>query len=110
MHSHVNHPAVITTIIRTVWGGVLYEALDFDDVDKLDNLFSIGGAAVGSSLMEYEESGVHKTVPFAPSSRSSAEYGAIQHHNEVVRRTPELYRASRTLRQSLVARGMSLRE
>ncbi|KAG1808281.1 uncharacterized protein BJ212DRAFT_1303149 [Suillus subaureus] len=71
IQSPVNHPAVITTIIRAVWGGILHEALNFDDINTLDNLVTLGGAAVGSSLMEYEE-GVHKTVQFAPASRSAA--------------------------------------
>ncbi|KAG1851382.1 hypothetical protein F4604DRAFT_1686879 [Suillus subluteus] len=108
--SPVNHPAVITTILRSVWGGILHEALNFDDVNTLDNLISIGGAAVGCSLMEYEDSGAQKTVHFGPSLRSSAEYGAIQHHNEVVRWTLDLHHASRALREGMVARGMSLRE
>ncbi|KAG1853040.1 hypothetical protein F4604DRAFT_1686495 [Suillus subluteus] len=100
IQSPVNHPAVIAMIIRAVWGGILHEVLNFDNIDALNNLISIGGTAVGSSLMEYEE-GVHKTVQFAPASRSAVEYGTIQHHNEVVHRTPALYRASRTLRERM---------
>ncbi|KAG2118342.1 hypothetical protein BD769DRAFT_1390681 [Suillus cothurnatus] len=108
--SPVNHPAVITTITCALWGSILHEALNFDNVNTLDNLFSIGGAAVGSSLMEYEDSGVQKTVQFAPSSQSSAEYGAIQLHNKVVHRTPDLHCASRALREVMVACRMSLWE
>ncbi|KAG1851930.1 hypothetical protein F4604DRAFT_1686752 [Suillus subluteus] len=109
IQSPVNHPAVITTIIHAVRGGILHEALNFDDINALDNLILIGGAAVGSSLMEYEE-GVHKTVQFAPASRSAVEYGTIQHHNKVVRHTPALYRSSRTLMESMIAHGLSLCE
>jgi hypothetical protein len=101
---------VITTITHALWGSILHEALNFDDVNTLDNLFSIRGTAVGSSSIEYEDSGVQKTVQFAPLSWSSAEYGAIQLHNEVVHWTPDLHHASRALREAVVAHRMSLWE
>ncbi|KAG1821789.1 uncharacterized protein BJ212DRAFT_1333605 [Suillus subaureus] len=57
--------------------------------------------------MEYED-GVHKTVQFAPLSRSVAEYEAIHITTKFVVLLP--YIAPRALKESMVTRGMSLRE
>ncbi|KAG0705129.1 hypothetical protein DFH29DRAFT_873364 [Suillus ampliporus] len=81
--SPVGHPAVIETIYHALWTTTLHEALDFDELDNLDNLFSIGGAAVHNTLLKFE-GGIYKSVAFSPASSSAVEYKAIQSHNTMI--------------------------
>ncbi|KAG1742059.1 hypothetical protein EDD22DRAFT_958965 [Suillus occidentalis] len=107
--SPVNHPAVIGTIYHALWtSSQLYEVLDFDELDDFDDLFSIGSAAIHSTLLEFQE-GIYKLVQFSPSSSSATEYKAIQTHNAIVHNTPALRSAARSIKQDMIARGTSLR-
>ncbi|KAG0701881.1 hypothetical protein DFH29DRAFT_875529 [Suillus ampliporus] len=81
--SPVDHPAVIETIYHALWTTTLHEALDFDELDNLNDLFSIGGTAVHNTLLEFE-GGIYKSVAFSPASSSAAEYKAIQSHNTMI--------------------------
>ncbi|KAG1895947.1 uncharacterized protein F5891DRAFT_1193560 [Suillus fuscotomentosus] len=106
--SPVNHPTVIETICNSLWTTHLHEALDFDELDKFDNLFSIGGTAVHNTLLEFQD-GVYKSVQFSPASLSATEYKAIQTHNMIVRDTPTLHAASLSVKQNMIALGTALR-
>ncbi|KAG2348096.1 hypothetical protein BDR05DRAFT_945029 [Suillus weaverae] len=106
--SPVNHPAVIDTIYHSVWSTLLHEALDFDELDDLDDLFSIGGAAVHNTLLEFQE-GMYKLVQFLPTSSSGREYKVIQAHNTIVCNTPALYSTSCLIKKDMIARGKALR-
>ncbi|KAG2115295.1 uncharacterized protein F5147DRAFT_649673 [Suillus discolor] len=106
--SPVNHPAVIETICNSLWTTHLHEALDFNELDKLNDLFSIGGTAVHNTLLEFQD-GVYKSVQFSPASLSATEYKAIQTHNTIVHDTPTLHSASLSVKQNMIALGMALR-
>ncbi|KAG2034917.1 hypothetical protein BDR03DRAFT_1013083 [Suillus americanus] len=47
----INHPGVSSVIVAALWESSLHEEIDLDDVDALDNLFSLGGAATHSVLI-----------------------------------------------------------
>ncbi|KAG1795402.1 uncharacterized protein HD556DRAFT_1442244 [Suillus plorans] len=106
--SPVNHPAVIETICNSLWTTHLHEALDFNELDKLYDLFSIRGAAVHNTLLEFQD-GVYKSVQFSPVSLSATEYKAIQTHNSIVHDTPTLHSASLSVKQNMIALGTALR-
>ncbi|KAG1906460.1 uncharacterized protein F5891DRAFT_1181870 [Suillus fuscotomentosus] len=105
--SPVNHPTVIETICNSLWTTHLHEALDFDELDKFDDLFSIGGAAVHNTLLEFQD-GVYKSVQFSPASLSATEYKAIQTHNTIIRDMPTLHAASLSVKQNMIALGTAL--
>ncbi|KAG1887178.1 hypothetical protein F4604DRAFT_1916995 [Suillus subluteus] len=106
--SPVDHPAVIDTIYHSLWtSSQLYEVLDFNELDDFDDLFSIGGAAIHNTLLEFQE-GIYKPVQFSPSLSSAMEYRAIQTHNAIVRNTPALRSAALSIKQDMIARGTSL--
>ncbi|KAG1897609.1 uncharacterized protein F5891DRAFT_982576 [Suillus fuscotomentosus] len=106
--SPVNHPAVIETICNSLWTTHLHKVLDLDELDKFDDLFSIGGAAVHNTLLEFQD-GVYKSVQFSPASLSATEYKAIQTHNTIVRDTPTLHAALLSIKQNMIALGTALR-
>ncbi|KAG1880942.1 hypothetical protein F4604DRAFT_1679057 [Suillus subluteus] len=107
--SPVDHPAVIDTIYHSLWmSSQLYEVLNFNELDDFDDLFSIGGAAIHNTLLEFQE-GIYKPVQFSPLSSSATEYRAIQTHNAIVRNTPALRSAALSIKQDMIARGTSLR-
>jgi hypothetical protein len=81
--SPVNHPAVIETICNSLRTTDLHEVLDFNKLDKFDNLCSIRGAAVHNTLLEFQDR-VYKSVQFSPASLSATEYKAIQTHNLII--------------------------
>lgn len=94
-------------IVATVFGSKLHTAIDLDDLDSLDNLFSVGGAAVHSSLMEYYE-GAYRKVDFSASSASAGEYRAIQQHNLAINKNVALYNYFTTIKHDMVKRGQSM--
>ncbi|KAG2335682.1 hypothetical protein BDR05DRAFT_1006561 [Suillus weaverae] len=100
--SPVNHPAVVDTIYHSIWSTLLHEVLDFNKLNDLDDLFSIRGAAVHNTLLEFQE-GMYKPVQFSPTSSSGREYKAIQAHNTIVCNTPALYSASHLIKQDMIA-------
>ncbi|KAG1897124.1 uncharacterized protein F5891DRAFT_1192301 [Suillus fuscotomentosus] len=102
----VNHPGVHAVIVAAVWETGFHTELDIDDVDALDNLISLGGAATHSVLMEHLN-GRRQTVEFSASSSSGAEYRFIQQHNLTIRNVPAVYHASISLKKDLVERGIS---
>ncbi|KAG1888462.1 uncharacterized protein F5891DRAFT_987801 [Suillus fuscotomentosus] len=102
----VNHPGIHTIIIAAVWETGFHTELDIDDVDTLDNLISLGGAATHSVLMEHL-SGRRQTVEFSASSSSGAEYRFIQQHSLAICNVPAVYHASISLKKDLVERGIS---
>lgn len=106
--SPINHPTVIKTICNSLWTTHLHEVLDFNELDKLDDLSSIGGTAVHNTLLEFQD-GVYKSVQFLPASLSATEYKAIQTHNAIVHDTPTLYSASLSIKWNMIALGMALR-
>ncbi|KAG2068862.1 hypothetical protein BDR04DRAFT_1206457 [Suillus decipiens] len=57
--SPVNHPGVIEMIYNALWNTHLHEALSFNDLNDLDDLFLIGSIAVHNSLLEFQE-GIYK--------------------------------------------------
>ncbi|KAG2038721.1 hypothetical protein BDR03DRAFT_1009698 [Suillus americanus] len=79
----INHLGVSSVIVAALWESSLHEEIDLDDVNALDNLFLLGGAATHLVLMEYL-SRRRKTVDFSVSSLSGAEYHHIQQHNLAV--------------------------
>ncbi|KAG2361754.1 hypothetical protein BDR07DRAFT_1485531 [Suillus spraguei] len=83
--SPVNHPSVSAVILATVWETGFHAELDLDDVDSLDNLYALSGAATHSAIMEYRN-GRRQTVEFSVSSSSGAEYSFIQEHNLTIRK------------------------
>ncbi|KAG2336154.1 hypothetical protein BDR05DRAFT_1006122 [Suillus weaverae] len=104
--SPVNHPGVFTVIIAAVWETTLHEELELDDVDSLDNLYSLGGVATHSVLMEHF-SGRCQTVDFSASSTSGAEYRFIQQLNLDIRNDPAVYNDFISSKTDLVQRGRS---
>ncbi|KAG1800870.1 uncharacterized protein HD556DRAFT_1304856 [Suillus plorans] len=104
--SPVNHPGVHAVIVAAVWETGFHTELDIDDVDALDNVISLGGAATHSVLMEHL-SGRRQTVEFSVSSSSGAEYRFIQQHNLAIREVPAVYDASISSKKDLVERGIS---
>ncbi|KAG0699637.1 hypothetical protein DFH29DRAFT_877129 [Suillus ampliporus] len=105
--SLVNHPAIIKTIYRSVWGTSLHEVLNLDKLDDLNNLYSLGGAAVHNGILEYE-GGARKTIQFSPSSLSGKEYKEIQQHNIFVCNTPALHSTLQSITRHTIAQGVSL--
>jgi hypothetical protein len=104
--SPVNHPGVFAVIIAAVWETTLHEELELDDVDSLDNLYSLGGAATHSVLMEHF-SGRRQTVDFSASSTSGAEYRFIQQLNLDIRNDLAVHNDFVSSKTDLVQRGRS---
>ncbi|KAG2030388.1 hypothetical protein BDR03DRAFT_1017200 [Suillus americanus] len=97
----INHPAVSSVIVAALWESSLHKEIDLDDVNALDNLFLLGGAAMHSVLMEYL-SGRHKTVDVSISLLSWAEYCHIQQHDLAVQNLPEAHNAFISSKNNLV--------
>ncbi|KAG2335851.1 hypothetical protein BDR05DRAFT_953775 [Suillus weaverae] len=105
----------LCTLTTTIWAAfktrlcgktTLHEELELDDVDSLDNLYSLGGAATHSVLMEHF-SGRRQTVDFSASSTSGAEYCFIQQLNLDIRNDPAVYNDFVSSKTDLVQRGRS---
>ncbi|KAG1889893.1 hypothetical protein F4604DRAFT_1673422 [Suillus subluteus] len=80
---------------------------DFDELNNLDDLFSIGGAAVHNTLLEFQE-GVYSPVHFLPASSSATEYKVIQTHNAIIHSTPALHSALQSIKKDMIAWGRAL--
>lgn len=93
-------------ILAAVWETGFHAELDLDDVDSLDNLYALGGAATHSVIMEYLN-GRRQTVEFSVSSLSGAEYCFIQQHNLAIRKVPAVHNAFVSSKEDLVRRGRS---
>lgn len=78
--SLVNHPGIFTIIITAVWETALYKELKLNDIDSLNNLFSLGSTTTHLVLMEHFRR-KHQMVNFLALSTSSAEYRFIQQLN-----------------------------
>jgi hypothetical protein len=78
--SPVNYSGVFAIIIAAVWETALHEELELDDVDSLNNLFSLGGAATHLVFIEHFSRRC-QIVDFLAFSTSSAEYCFIQQLN-----------------------------
>lgn len=104
--SPVNHPGVFAVIIAAVWETALYKELEFDDVDSLDNLFSLGGVTTHSVLIEHF-SGRCQTMDFSASSTSGAEYCFIQKLDLDIQNDLAVYNDFVSSKTNLVQQGRS---
>ncbi|KAG1828796.1 hypothetical protein EV424DRAFT_1344544 [Suillus variegatus] len=104
--TRAHHKVPVHYDLNSVWETGFHTELDIDDLDALNNLISLGGAATHSVLMEHL-SGRRQTVEFSASSSSGAEYHFIQQHNLAIHKVPAGYDASISLQKDLVERGIS---